>query len=470
MQPLSETWAAAYVQILTMLIIFALGIPALAIQLVVQDDIRTVFQRRWKWTMLGILVLVIFGAFISFIWILHPPFNKADEAPALNIPVTVRHIATSQEQPAENFTISVGQPQNDNTRINNQDASMTSPVAGVLMTIIPIGLLGLGVMYTFYLKRSYIIHELEEDLIKDFGDRTSEQRLRRWVGYIRNIVFKKKPVKKRHSRKKRSAHKGSIHQNLLTHHLDKDTLDDLIFLGRSGKAGKDKTLVLDALERIASLVQTSANYQGDELEDLMRGLKDILLNSDQPGNNDNFNRAVDILKHIRYGLSQKGETSKYIDAGLANTVLEELGVEAIKSKSGQIAERFLEEASTSSNIVFEMGFIALYNKQFHTAIFALNKLETLAEDKSLAACSATFNLLGLLAHFMFSGTASRMRADSFLSENISGFSPSIDYCLVTAFNYHYQNGNFDTADMVFQLQQQISTKHWSPLLLPSVEI
>src|SRR5215213_3258132 len=111
MQPLSETWASAYVQILITLIIFALGIPALAIQLVVQDDIRTVFQRRWKWTMWIILVIGIFGAFISFIWILHPPFNKADKDPALNIPITVSQSGASQDSAAGNFTILVGQPQ-----------------------------------------------------------------------------------------------------------------------------------------------------------------------------------------------------------------------------------------------------------------------------------------------------------------------------------------------------------------------
>ncbi|MDX6692541.1 MAG: hypothetical protein QOF02_144 [Blastocatellia bacterium] len=466
MQPLSETWAAAYVQILTMLIIFALGIPALAIQLVVQDDIRTVFQRRSKWTLWVILVLVILGAFISFIWILHPPFNKASKDPAINVPVTVRRSATGQETPVENFTLSVGQAQSDNTGINDSMTSMASPVAGALMTLILIALLVIGSGYTRQFRRSHIISELEDDLIEDFKERTLLQRLRRWAGYILNIAIKKKPAKKRRSRKKRSAPEDSADQKCPPHRLDKDTLYDLIFLGRGGKAGKDKTMVLDALERIATLVQTSSTYQGDELEELIRGLKGILLNGEQPGNDDNFNQAVDIIKHIRYELSQKDETSKYIDAGLANTVLEELGVEAIKSKSGQIAERFLEEASFSSKIVFEMGLIALYNKQFHTAILALNKLETLAEAQRLAACSATFDLLGMLAHFTFNGTASRMRADSFLSNSISDFSPSIDYCLFEAYAHHYENSNFDTADMVFQLRQQITTKCWSPLLLP----
>ena len=461
MQPLSEAWATAYVQILITLIIFALGIPALAIQLVVQDDIRTVFQRRWKWTMWSILVLIILAAFFAFVWILHPPFNKSakDSAPN-NVPMSI----ASDRDDAPHFTAAP----NPSTTVTPESvdpvADIASPVAAILMTIIPVGLLSMGFMYTFYLRRQHIIKSLEADLMEDFVEHSRLQRVLRVFNYVRYLVIKKKKTRKRKSRRKAST---SARQNPIGRRLDKDALYDLIYLGVNGKPGKDKSLVLHSLDRIASLVQNPETYQGDELEELIRGLKEILLSGEQGGNDENFTQAIEILKNVRYRLSQKPDTSKYIDAGLANLVLEELGIEAIKRRSRQIAERFLEEASSSNRTVFTMGLIALKNSQFHTAILALNKLETLAEDKSLAACSATSDLLGLLAHFMFSGPASRMRADSFLSANISDFSPSIDRCLVEAYGHHYESGHFDTADVVFQLRNMITTKQWSPLLFPT---
>src|SRR3954471_9865598 len=107
MPPLSEAWATAYVQVLTMLVIFALGIPALAIQFVVQDDIRTVFQRRWKSTIWFMSVASIVVTFIAFIWILHFPFKnikssqaKTAPSPEINIPLRVIAPTLTENNPS----------------------------------------------------------------------------------------------------------------------------------------------------------------------------------------------------------------------------------------------------------------------------------------------------------------------------------------------------------------------------------
>jgi hypothetical protein len=115
-----------------------------------------------------------------------------------------------------------------------------------------------------------------------------------------------------------------------------------------------------------------------------------------------------------------------------------------------------------------MGLTALDGKHYHTATLSLNRLEALALSKKLDACQETFDLLGLIAHFMANGTATRMRADEFLSEAITAFTPSIDDCLRGAYKHHFTSSNFETADKILDLRQQIKSKQWSPLLLVSI--
>jgi hypothetical protein len=220
-------------------------------------------------------------------------------------------------------------------------------------------------------------------------------------------------------------------------------------------------MALQALADIAVVVQKGEGYQGDELEDLIRGLRDVVLNDERSGDDENFNQVNGILKQIRGRLSDNPSTSRYTDAGLAVKVLEELGVAAVRSRSEQTAERFMEEAAFSSSIVFNMGLTALANKQFHVASFALNKLESLAEEKGLVACPETYDLLGLIAHFIGSGVAARMRAEKFLLGNALLFRPNITECLLATYEHHYFGSNFSTADVIFELQQEVVTRGWA---------
>jgi hypothetical protein len=70
---LTETWGAAYLQVLIALLVFTLGIPALIYQLAVPDEIRRILHRRhesgamWHFT----IVATVFVSLI-FVWFLHP--------------------------------------------------------------------------------------------------------------------------------------------------------------------------------------------------------------------------------------------------------------------------------------------------------------------------------------------------------------------------------------------------------------
>lgn len=487
--PLSEAWATAYVQILITLVVFALGIPALAIQFVVQDDIREVFHRRMRITGWVTSLAVILLAFIAFVWFLHPPFKKvsnaltnspggADKKTQVTIPLNVNTSPLMNPNSADRDTvITVGKPivSASGLEDENETSYKESLIASVVMTLIPLVLIGLGLIQTTYLSRQNIIKELEKEIIDDFtSERTLRKGVKRWLVNLRDWLFKKKPGKKKKKRKKKRSRTRTAQQKpgdlstSASRPLEEETLRDLIFLGKSGKAGRDKKLALDSLNRISLVVQDSATYEGGELADLIPGIKDVILNGEQPGSDEDFNHAIVILKGIRHRLSQKKDKPKYLDDGLVNTILEDLGIEAVKNKSVRTAERFLEEASSSSTTVFKMGLTALDAKHFHTATLSLNRLESLANNKDLTDCPETFDLLGLIAHFTATGLATRMRADQFLSENIHAFIPSIDDCLRGAYMHHYSSSNFETADKILELRRKIKSKRWSPFLLASI--
>lgn len=523
MPQLSEAWATAYIQILTMLCIFALGIPALMFQLVVQEDIRHVFQRHMRVTGWVTSVVIILLTFTMFVWFLHPPFRrlrdkeakkafaptgvvdaKTSPTPTLTAlpgPIKGRKpvgsqaaqkkegdraqvvAAASMASPGPGASISPnpiivqsnsGSPtqnastSDDASRTDNEDFYMRAIFASLAMTLIPVVMIALGFMQVSYLKRPHLIKYLEEELIHDFPqDHAGKPRVRDRLFALRHGFFRKYHSKKKILNKKGTPAARDSYQQI-SRALDEETLYDLLYLGQHGKSGKEKELALGALARIAAIVQSSEDYQGDELEDLIRGLKDVVLNDERSGDDDNFKQVIEIIKHIRSRFSSNESRSRYIDAGLAVTVLEELGVEAVKTKSAQTAERFMEEAAFSSSIVFNMGLTALSNKQFHIASFALNKLESLAEDKHLAACPETFDLLGLIAHFVNSGVAARRRADSFLTENARFFKPSINECLGAAYEHHYFGSNFGTADAIFELEQDVMTRRWSESLSSAI--
>lgn len=69
---LSEQWATTYLQILFGLMLFALGLPTVAYQLMVQEEVRHVSQRRWPANVWFISLALTFVGALGFIWSLHP--------------------------------------------------------------------------------------------------------------------------------------------------------------------------------------------------------------------------------------------------------------------------------------------------------------------------------------------------------------------------------------------------------------
>lgn len=79
MPEVTEVWATAYLQILVVVFVFALGVPALLFQLIVPEDVRQVVHHRWKISGWYAFTFCLALASASFIWVFHPDQNTASE-------------------------------------------------------------------------------------------------------------------------------------------------------------------------------------------------------------------------------------------------------------------------------------------------------------------------------------------------------------------------------------------------------
>ncbi|HEY9403694.1 MAG TPA: hypothetical protein VIQ24_13605 [Pyrinomonadaceae bacterium] len=386
---LSEQWATTYLQILFGLMVFALGIPALAFELIVQEDVRHVVQRRWHLKVWLALVFMLFISSILFVWLLHPLQDGKGGMPAGEDPW----------------------------------AWKMSVAAAVLLTLVPSLTFAGGWMLFDRCRRVKVVGSVAKSLAQSYDSRRM---------------------------------------------LDESDLEDLLYLGTHGKAGRQKNMVLDVIgETAAKVQQPEADYNGSELEDLIRGIEAVLRYENQRGNDENFTRAVAILKNIWFRLSTNNHTYSS-DATATLDTLKVLGIFAVKHRSEPTALIYVEEAAVcDSDILFEMGVAALQARHFFIASAALVKLESLAsqileEGGALEAdeprvqardspLEVKSNLVGLLAHFSAAGVSARRRALLSFETNAEYFTPTRVTAFNEAFEYHYNMGRFETSDKVFAL-------------------
>lgn len=426
---LSEQWATTYLQILFGLMVFALGIPALAFELIVQEDVRHVVQRRWHLKMWLALVFMLFLSSILFVWLLHPLQDNKNSTPAASSPPAAA--ANAAAAPPEHPT---GDAAHNDEAANAAHARekdwawKMSVAAAVLLTLVPtLTFVGGWVLFD-RCRRVKVVESVAKSL--------------------------------RQSYEKRKV-------------LDATDLEDLIYLGTHGKAGRQKNLVLEVIDETAQRVQVGeVYYNGSELEDLIRGIAAMLRYENQRGNDDNFTRAAAILKKIWSQISMN-EYSYSSDATATLDTLKELGIFAVKHRSSPTALIYIEDAAAcDSDILFEMGVVALQAHHFFIASAVLVKLESAASHmleesddsdggalrvKALdSPLEVRSNLIGLLAHFTVAGVSARRRALLSFRTNPEYFTPSRAAAFEEAFEYHYNMARFETSDKVFALPRSVA--------------
>lgn len=241
--------------------------------------------------------------------------------------------------------------------------------------------------------------------------------------------------------------------------LDKEKVDDLIYLGEQGMPGKEKELVLDTIANIMLQVQASEDYQGIELKRLIRGIPKILMAVGKPGSDLNFYQTSKKFKEIWNRLAQNDRLQSS-DALLVTNALEQIGIAAAESKPESIVLAYLETASTIPSVLFAIGVIALQKHRFFIATAALNKLEALAEQSGDISGEKLDDLylLGLMAHFWQLGESAQQRIKQTLARLKGICRNSLRQTILHAAQNHYSMTNYVTADKLNSLAKDITNK------------
>jgi hypothetical protein len=230
-------------------------------------------------------------------------------------------------------------------------------------------------------------------------------------------------------------------------------LMDIIDLGERSEAGYEKEVVIKAISRLIKKIQDSERYSGGDLESILRNFDRVVASKDKPGNETDFQLAVDILEDIVARLSSRN-LSISGDEILAYNVLKEIGRKAVELKLSRVVLKIVTIASSNPDALFEIGLSAFKSGDYFAALAALSKLETLALAASPLE-SAEFNdLLGLLAHFWTVNKSSHRRAESFFNA-YGGNLSFLDQYLDLAIEYHYNSARYETADKMIFMRDAI---------------
>jgi hypothetical protein len=235
--------------------------------------------------------------------------------------------------------------------------------------------------------------------------------------------------------------------------IDTVALRDLSFLGEHGRPGDEKDIVLNVIDQLTVNVQKKVKegmtYKGYELESLIRHLPTMLDNTNRPGNDQNFLRAVEVLANIWRWLTLRKVSS---DALSTREALKLLALRSVESMVEDTSLAYLElAAECDSHMVFDMRQAAIRTGKYRLASAALSKLEAMAnnaigdEGVKREICA---NLLGIAADFAANGPSGIRRAETALRLNGELFKPSLRQALADAIDYQYNAGRFEIADKI----------------------
>lgn len=428
--PYTEQWATTYLQVLFESFLFALGVPTAIYSLIVDNDIKRVAQTRVKARRYFIVTALLYVAVFVIVWFLHPEptppqccpppaevqaASSRQEATSTTTPLASQPPVSSPERAAETppQRVQVSSPAATPQAGKPKPSSIAKSLfAASTVTFLPFAVLLTGLWLNSQFKRKKVVERLARELLKSLDAE-------------RNI--------------------------------DTVTLRDLSYLGEHGQAGEEKAIVLDVIDRLAETVQLEVkmhrlNYKGYELESLIRHIPAMLDNSSQPGNDENYRRAVEVLANIWRWLGTRNVSD---DALSTREALTHLALRSIEKTTEETSLAYLEiAADCDCQMVFDMGLAAIKTKKYSLAVAALTKLEASASNAMEnkfgpdGAREIKANLLGITALLASEGPSGSLRAETSLSYNENLFAPSLRSALADAFAYHYEAGNFEIADKI----------------------
>jgi hypothetical protein len=470
--PYTEQWATTYLQVLFEGFLFALGVPTAIYSLIIDNDIKRVAQTRVKARRYFVVTALLYVSVFIIVWFLHPEPNSLQSnvltgqpgaelraPPAKQIPGQSPEVASATPQAQ---VTAVQPPVQASTRLDAPDEAPAQPDAPT----------------------QTVAQQTPQPLATQGGtpQQTAGQRTDtpKWSSVIKSIIAAATVTilpfvvlltgLRLNGQFKREKVVARLADELLERldadrSIDTTALKDLSYLGEHGKAGEEKDIVLDVINRLAENVQDKVKahelkYNGYELESLIRHIPAMLDNTIQPGNSENYRHAVEVLANIWRWLGTRRISD---DALSTREALTHLAVRSVERTDEDTSLAYLEiAADCDSHMVFDMGLLAIKIKKYPLAAAVLSKLEAMADDANPDNRSPNVhretkaNLLGMAACLAADGPSGARRTETGLHFNQELFSPSLRDALADAFDYHYYAGRFDISDTIQLLVSEAS--------------
>lgn len=185
-------------------------------------------------------------------------------------------------------------------------------------------------------------------------------------------------------------------------------LGAMVELGVQSRGGEDKTLIIEALDMLVADTQARPGYDGAQLEELIKGLEDVLVSGPYLASPNNFKAGADLLERLVW---ESRECAESDDLKMAVQLAGILGRAALRYEQPHIQIKYIEilafagegddigYATWSSQALLELGSQAIENRRTLVAMTALSKLESLVLAHSPVHGELAFDYIGLLAHF-----------------------------------------------------------------------
>jgi hypothetical protein len=243
-------------------------------------------------------------------------------------------------------------------------------------------------------------------------------------------------------------------------------LNTLVGLGVQSRGGEDKNLVIVALEVLVAETQARAHYDGAQLEELIKGLEDVLSSGPYSASAANYKAGAELLERLVRESRARPESD---DFKMALQLAAILGREALRYEQphdqikfveilalageGSAAtgdlERQLGYATWASQALLEFGSEAVESGRTLVAMAALSKLENLVFTYGPVRGEMAYDFIGLIAHFHAQRETGRDYGKQFLDPSL--FAEPLPEVIRKARTACIQSARFRTGDCLTRL-------------------
>jgi hypothetical protein len=235
-------------------------------------------------------------------------------------------------------------------------------------------------------------------------------------------------------------------------------LSTLIELGVQSRGGEDKNLVIEALQELVTDTQAREGYDGAQLEELIKGLEDVLVAGPYKASAVNFKAGAELLERLVWESRDADDSD---DLKMAVQLAGILCREAMRYEQPHDQIKFVEilafagegrdigYATWASQALLDLGSQAIESGRTLVAMTALSKLESLVLTYSPIKDELAFDFIGLIAHFHAQRETGRDYGKQFLDAAL--FAEPLPEVIRQARASCIQSARFRTGDCLTRL-------------------